>query len=100
MELMSIYVRPSIFSYQDLANSSSSLDNPPTAAAWDEALAKAKKHLHDWTLEDKVQLVTGVGWQNGACVGNIPPIEKRGWKGLCLQDSVRLSFCLVTAILT
>ncbi|KAH7101613.1 beta-glucosidase [Auriculariales sp. MPI-PUGE-AT-0066] len=60
---------------------------PPTNAAWNEALDKARSHLKDWTLEDKVNLATGVGWQNGPCVGNIPAIEKRGWKGLCLQDS-------------
>lgn len=37
-----------------------------------------------------MNVTTGVGWTNGRCVGNIPPIEPihgRGWPGLCLEDS-------------
>lgn len=35
------------------------------------------------TLEEKAQLVTGT---SGPCVGNIAPIPRLGFSGLCLQD--------------
>ncbi len=60
-----------------------------TSSAWASALAKARSYLADneFTLEEKVALATGVGWQQGRCVGNTPAIERVGWKGLCLEDS-------------
>ncbi|THH02894.1 hypothetical protein EW026_g96 [Hermanssonia centrifuga] len=40
------------------------------------------------SLNDKVNLGTGVQWQKGPCVGNIPTISSiPGFTGLCLQDS-------------
>lgn len=39
------------------------------------------------TLEQKVNVTTGVGWENGLCVGNTPPIEELDYPGLCLEDS-------------
>ncbi|KIY45369.1 glycoside hydrolase family 3 protein, partial [Fistulina hepatica ATCC 64428] len=39
------------------------------------------------SLEEKVDLATGVGWENGYCVGNTPAIENITFPGLCLQDS-------------
>jgi beta-glucosidase len=38
-----------------------------------------------WSLEEKVNATTGVGWMYGRCVGNIPPISD--FPGLCLDDS-------------
>ncbi|KAJ7073419.1 glycoside hydrolase superfamily, partial [Mycena belliarum] len=42
-----------------------------------------------FTLEEKADVGTGVGWMNGRCVGNTPPIGENGtkWPGLCLEDS-------------
>ncbi|KIR74944.1 beta-glucosidase [Cryptococcus deuterogattii CA1014] len=54
---------------------------------WEKAHRRAKRYLADWTLEEKVQLTTGVGWQNGRCLGNIGPIPSKNFPGLCLQDS-------------
>jgi beta-glucosidase len=54
---------------------------------WADAIAKAREYIANFTLEEKVALTTGVGWQGGRCVGNIPAIERVGWPGLCLQDS-------------
>ena len=30
--------------------------------------------------------MTGIGWQNGACVGNTSPVNSIGYPSLCLQD--------------
>lgn len=50
---------------------------------WEEALAKAKDFVSQLTLEEKSGMVTG---RPGPCVGNIVPIERLGFHGLCLQD--------------
>lgn len=71
-------------------------NNPPPASdsgkvipdfgqAWKVAHSKAKARISGWSLDQKVGLTTGVGWANGLCVGNIPPIAD--WQGLCLEVS-------------
>lgn len=50
---------------------------------WTDALAQAQAFVANLTLEEKAQLVTGT---NGPCVGNIGPIERLGFTGICLQD--------------
>lgn len=54
---------------------------------WREAHRKAKDYLKGWSIEEKVNVVTGAGWMQGRCVGNTKPIPARNWTGLCLQDS-------------
>ena len=58
---------------------------PDFAPAWAAAHAKAKKLIASWSLEQKVNASTGVGWMGGLCVGNIPAIGD--FPGLCLEDS-------------
>ncbi|KAJ8587371.1 glycoside hydrolase family 3 protein [Rhizopogon salebrosus TDB-379] len=58
---------------------------PDFAPAWATAFEKAKSFISDYTIEEKVNITTGVGWANGLCVGNIPP--NRNFPGLCLEDS-------------
>lgn len=54
--------------------------------SWDEAYAKAAKLVSKMTLEQKVNITTGVGWMGGRCIGNtgsaLPYFPE-----LCLQDS-------------
>ncbi|KAF8958580.1 glycoside hydrolase family 3 protein [Flammula alnicola] len=68
---------------------------PDFGPAWAAAYEKAKTKVAGFTLEEKVSVATGVGWQGGRCVGNIAAIENgTSWPGLCLEDSplgVRLS---------
>ncbi|KAK8162722.1 glycoside hydrolase family 3 protein [Phyllosticta citrichinensis] len=52
-------------------------------AGWSAALEKAEAFLAKLTLEEKVVFTTGAP---GPCVGNIAPIPRVGFKGLCLQD--------------
>ncbi|CAO1621717.1 unnamed protein product [Parajaminaea phylloscopi] len=55
--------------------------------AWAEPVRKAREFIQKFDLEQRVKLVTGVGWQQGPCVGNIAGIDELDWPGLCLQDS-------------
>jgi hypothetical protein len=54
---------------------------------WQEAHERARSELVGWTLDEKVDLTTGVQWMRGRCVGNIPAIPGQDFPGLCLQDS-------------
>lgn len=38
-----------------------------------------------FTLEQKVNITTGIGWASGVCSGNTPAVGD--FPGLCLQDS-------------
>ncbi len=58
---------------------------PDFGQAWKTAKSKAKAKLATFSLEDKVALTTGVGWEGGRCVGNIPSVED--FPGLCLEAS-------------
>ncbi|KAI0351205.1 glycoside hydrolase [Trametes cingulata] len=59
---------------------------PDFAPAWAHAHARARSLIASWTLEQKVNATTGVGWMGGRCVGNIPAISP-SFPGLCLEDS-------------
>lgn len=54
-----------------------------TGNQWEDAFAQASAFVSQLTLEEKVQLTTGTA---GPCVGNIGPIRRLGFDGLCLQD--------------
>lgn len=76
--------------------------SPKTAGAggWGEALGRARAFLAELTLEEKTQIVTGKSTDlpslvpsiltdkgtAGPCVGNIGPIERLNFSGLCLHD--------------
>ncbi|KAF2759088.1 avenacinase [Pseudovirgaria hyperparasitica] len=53
------------------------------SGGWEESLSKAQTWVSNLTLAEKVGLVTG---SSGPCAGNIAPIERIGFGGLCLQD--------------
>ncbi|CAE6446591.1 unnamed protein product [Rhizoctonia solani] len=63
------------------------LQQPSTARTWVESYSLAKALVSKLTLEQKVNLTTGLGWEVGRCEGNIPPIPEVGWDGLCLEDA-------------
>ncbi|KAJ4416278.1 glycoside hydrolase 3 [Neurospora sp. IMI 360204] len=56
------------------------------SAAWDAAYSQASTALSKLSQQDKVNIVTGVGWNKGTCVGNTPAIGSIGYPQLCLQD--------------
>lgn len=54
---------------------------------WTAAIAKANTALAKLSQQDKVNIVSGIGWGNGPCVGNTAAIGSIGYPELCLQDS-------------
>ncbi|KAK9481623.1 glycosyl hydrolase family 3 N terminal domain-containing protein [Lipomyces starkeyi] len=59
--------------------------SPPTAGGgWETAFGQADAFVANLTLDEKVTLLTGVA--QGPCIGNISPIPRVGFNGLCLQD--------------
>lgn len=54
-----------------------------TGLDWQAAFEQASAFVSQLTLAEKAGLVTGTP---GPCVGNIAPIERLGFRGLCLMD--------------
>ncbi|KAK4617851.1 putative beta-glucosidase G [Fulvia fulva] len=54
-----------------------------TGAGWEDAFVKATDFISRLTLEEKVALVSGT---EGPCVGNIAPINRLNFTGLCIQN--------------
>lgn len=54
---------------------------------WSAAYTKAEASLAQLSLEEKVSIVTGIGWGDGPCVGNTEAISSISYPVLCLQDS-------------
>jgi len=64
--------------------------------SWDDAHAKATAALAKLSQDEKIGLVTGVGWQNGPCVGNTKSAASIGYPALCLQGK-QLCFMVAEA---
>lgn len=54
---------------------------------WATAYEKARAFVSQLTLEEKVNLTTGTGWELDQCVGQTGGIPRLGFRALCLQDS-------------
>lgn len=61
-------------------------DAPSGTAAWVAAHSSAAAALAKMSQQDKINIVTGVGWNKGPCVGNTPAISSINYPQLCLQD--------------
>lgn len=59
---------------------------PAGPEAWAAAHSQAAAALARMSQQDKVNMVTGVGWDKGPCVGNTSPIGSIGYPQICLQD--------------
>jgi beta-glucosidase len=57
--------------------------NTTGLGGWSLALSQANDFVSRLNLSEKAYMVTGV---TGPCVGNIAPIPRLGFDGLCLQD--------------
>ncbi|KAL3458851.1 glycoside hydrolase superfamily [Aspergillus heterothallicus] len=54
-----------------------------TGLNWDAAFAHATKFVAKLTLDEKIGLVSGT---QGLCEGNVAPIPRLSFDGLCIQD--------------
>ena len=63
-------------------NPNARVQAPPRT--WDQAIAMAKAFVAQLTLEEKCDMTGGVG---GGCVGNVLPIPRLNFSGMCYQDS-------------
>lgn len=78
-----------------IAGSQSFQKSPPSypspwgdgSGDWGSAYEKAQAFVSQLTLEEKVNLTTGNGWEMGRCVGESGSVPRLGFRGLCLQDS-------------
>ena len=59
---------------------------PTGTAAWVAAHSSAAAALAKMSQQDKINMVTGGGWDKGPCVGNTPAIGSVNYPQLCLQD--------------
>ncbi|CEP07730.1 hypothetical protein [Parasitella parasitica] len=55
--------------------------------SWEDAYKKADSLVSQMSTKQKVDIATGVGWQNGLCMGNTFGTEDPYFPSLCLQDS-------------
>lgn len=55
--------------------------------SWDQAYDKAKVLVGKMSLDQKVSITTGSGWEKSNCVGNTFATTDPYFPSLCLQDS-------------
>ncbi|GME26780.1 hypothetical protein GTA08_BOTSDO00267 [Neofusicoccum parvum] len=58
--------------------------NTTGAGGWENALVLANEFIAQLNLTEKASIVTG--GITGSCIGNLRPIERLNFTGLCLQD--------------
>jgi beta-glucosidase len=56
-----------------------------TVGSWDDAYTKATAALAKLSQDEKIGIVTGVGWSKANCVGNTKAATSIGYPSLCLQ---------------
>ncbi|ORY98029.1 beta-glucosidase [Syncephalastrum racemosum] len=70
-----------------LLATASAAPHPSGPIAWDSAYEKAEAIVSKMSLEQKVGLATGKGWEKTLCVGNTFEATDPDFPSLCLQDS-------------
>ena len=61
-------------------------DRTSTALDWDTATDRARAFVSELWMEEKIVLVTGNSTTLQGCVGNIAPIPRVNFLGLCYMD--------------
>ncbi|KAK7418938.1 hypothetical protein QQX98_003641 [Neonectria punicea] len=56
------------------------------AGDWKAAFNKADEFVSQLNLTEKINMVTGTLGFSSGCIGNIVPIERLGFQGICLLD--------------
>jgi len=79
-----MFRRLTLFLVIYVAYSTAVQSNYKTTRTWDQAIALAKAFTAQLSLQEKCHMTAGVG---GACVGNVPSLQRLNFSGLCFQDS-------------
>jgi len=53
---------------------------------WAAAYQKASAAVAKISTQDKVNIVSGIGWNKGPCIGNTGSVNSIGFPALCLHD--------------
>jgi beta-glucosidase len=72
------------FSLSTVVDSNSNARPKVQSRTWDEAVAMAKSFVAQLNLTEKCGMTAGVG---GPCAGNVLPIPRLNFNGMCFQDS-------------
>ncbi|CEG79534.1 hypothetical protein RMATCC62417_13987 [Rhizopus microsporus] len=69
--------------------------------SWDEAYTMARALVDKMSLEQKVNITTGIGWEKGPCLGSTYAISNPDFPSLCLQDAplgVRFAYNVTSGV--
>jgi hypothetical protein len=83
---LSLFVIFTLFIYFIEAKSDQSA-NDIQFRTWDQAIQLAQNFVSQLTMDEKIALGGGIGWQVGPCVGNSPGVPRLDFSGYCLEDS-------------
>jgi beta-glucosidase len=72
------------FTFSAVVDSNSNVHPKFQRRTWDEAIAMAKAFVTQLSLEEKCNMTGGVA---GPCVGNVFPVPRLNFNGMCYQDS-------------
>ncbi|CAF1052641.1 unnamed protein product [Adineta ricciae] len=67
-----------------VAGSHADVHSTSTRRTWDQAIAMAKSFVRHLNLTEKCAMTAGI---KGRCAGNVLPIPRLNFTGLCFQDS-------------
>jgi beta-glucosidase len=72
------------FTLSTIVQTNSNAHPKLSSRTWDQAIAMAKAFVQQLNLTEKCAMTAGVG---GPCTGNVLPIPRLNFTGLCLQAS-------------
>lgn len=73
-----------VFTFLASVDAHSNAHREVQSRTWNQAIAMAKSFVAQLTLEEKCNMTSGV---RGACVGNVLPVPRLNFTGICFQDA-------------
>jgi len=73
-----------VFTFLVSVDANSNAYRQGQSTTWDQAIAMAKSFVAQLTLQEKCNITSGV---RGACVGNVLPVPRLNFTGMCFQDA-------------
>ncbi|OAD03254.1 glycoside hydrolase family 3 protein [Mucor lusitanicus CBS 277.49] len=69
------------------ANAATLVQAKVKVLSWEDAYKKADALVGQMNMDQLTNIVTGVGWMKGRCVGNTYPVTNPDFPALCLEDA-------------